>query len=168
MLHFTTLHCPLHGDTFGIKQVHQTLPTTQYKPPNLFSSNPLLSDSWPTSASWIRWIEYGSKNSRSRLSDLSDSQSNANPTTVQRWWSHLSVSCNQPANNFQLNLTSSASSQRNLRVWLFVDLLWDGEVGIVTSGSKLVSSYDEENESPDLSEELAGKKILTEIFCTST
>ena len=31
------------------------MPTTQ----PLFRSNPLLSDSQPTSASWIRWIGYG-------------------------------------------------------------------------------------------------------------
>ena len=58
----------------------------------LLRSNPLLSDSQSTSASWIRWIAYGWKNarssssvrhSRSRLSDLWDSQSNANPITVQ-------------------------------------------------------------------------------------
>ena len=58
----------------------------------LFRSNPLSSDSQPTSAIWIRWIGYGCKNSRlstsvrrswSCLSDLWDSQSNANPITVQ-------------------------------------------------------------------------------------
>jgi len=57
-----------------------------------FQSNPLLSDSQPTSASWIHWIAYGWKNahssssvrhSRSCFSDLWDSQSNADPLTVQ-------------------------------------------------------------------------------------
>jgi len=63
---------------------------TNHQP--LFRSNPLLSDSQPTSASWIRWIGYGWKHarssssvrhSRSCLSDLWHSQSNANPITVQ-------------------------------------------------------------------------------------
>jgi len=55
----------------------------------LFRSNPLLSDSQPTSASWIRWIGYGWKNARSSSSVrhsrscLSDSQSNANTITAQ-------------------------------------------------------------------------------------
>ena len=60
--------------------------------PTSFRSNPLLSDSQPTAASWIRWIACGWKHerssssvrhSRSRLSDLRDSQSNANTIKVQ-------------------------------------------------------------------------------------
>ena len=52
----------------------------------------MSSDSQPTSPSWNRWIGYGGKNAcssssvrhtRSCLSDLWDSQSNANPITDQ-------------------------------------------------------------------------------------
>jgi len=66
--------------------------TRQYKPFNLFSAHPLSSNSQLTFASWIRWIGYGWKNacsscsvrhSWSCLNDLWDSQSNANPMTVQ-------------------------------------------------------------------------------------
>jgi len=62
--------------------------TTQF----YFRLNPLPSDSQPTAASWMRWIGYAWSNARSRssvrrswscLSDLWDSQSNANPITVQ-------------------------------------------------------------------------------------
>ena len=58
----------------------------------LFRLNPLLLDSQPTSASWIRWIACGWKHarssssvrhSRSCLSDLWDSESNGNPISVQ-------------------------------------------------------------------------------------
>jgi len=62
-------------------------------------ANSILGDSRSTSASWIRWIACGWKHarscssvrySRSCLSDLWDSQSNANTITVQckegNWW----------------------------------------------------------------------------------
>ena len=86
----------------GCKRLNTTHPTS-------FRSHPLLSDYQPTSASRICWIGYGWKNtrssssvrhSRSCLSDLWDSQSNANPITVQckvgNWQHHSLTADNRP------------------------------------------------------------------------
>ena len=93
MMCFTTINrliCSF-SDTFSINQVTTAQGSTQIIQP-LSRSNPLWSDSQPTSCSWIRWMEHAFKkralkhsarHSRSRLSDLSDSLSNANPTTMQ-------------------------------------------------------------------------------------
>jgi len=78
--------------TFSIKHVNAVQDSTQTTQ-TLSCWNPLFSDSQPpSSASWIHWIGHGWKNARftksslvrhwrSCLSDLSDSQPNANPTT---------------------------------------------------------------------------------------
>jgi len=59
LMYFTTASV-YHIDMLSIKQVNAYHDSTQIIPP-LSWSNRLLSDSQPTLAKWIRWIEHGSK-----------------------------------------------------------------------------------------------------------